>query len=336
METDATMRAVVMREPGGPDVLEIGRVPKPDCGEEELLVRIRATALNRADLMQREGNYPPPEGASPVLGLEMAGTVERAGRACPTWSPGDRVCGLLPGGGYAEYAAIHRDLAIPLPHSMSFEDGAAIPEAFLTAFQALHWYGKVKAGRNVLIHAGASGVGTAAIQLARAAGAAVYVTASAGKHDACLELGAREAVDYRAEDFADRIARTTNGRGVDVIVDFIGAPYFERNVASLALDGRLILLATLGGSRIEAVNLRALFSRRASVFASTLRSRELDYKIRLTRDFASLALPLFEAGTLRSVIDRVMPWEEAAAAHRIMGDNRNIGKIVLQVNTLQP
>lgn len=331
MEARETMRAVVARESGGPDVLGLGRLPVPIYGDEELLVRVHATALNRADLLQREGTYPSPPGASSVLGLEMAGTIEAAGNACTNWRIGDRVCGLLSGGGYAEYAVVDRDLAMPLLPCQSFEDGAAIPEAFLTAFQALHWYGEIAAGRTVLIHAGASGVGTAGIQLAAAVGATVVVTASSGKHEACRQLGASETIDYRTEDFAERLADITGGRGADVIVDFVGAPYFERNVQSLSVDGRLILLGTLGGSRVNAIKLRDLFLKRASVFASTLRSRGLSYKRRLTRDFSAHAMPLFERGVLRPVIDRIMPWTEVAEAHRIMGANRNVGKIVLRV-----
>ncbi len=325
------MRAVVAREPGGPDVLEFDRVPLPAYGDDELLVRVRATALNRADLLQREGKYPPPRGASSVLGLEMAGTVEAVGRACTIWEAGDRVCGLLSGGGYAEYAVIHRDLAIPILPCHSFEEAAAIPEVFLTAFQALYWYGETSAGGAVLIHAGASGVGTAAVQLAAATGATVFVTASAAKHGACLDLGATEAIDYTTENFAERIAQATDGRGADVIIDFVGAPYFERNVASLAMDGRLILLAMLGGSRIDEVDLRSLFEKRARVFASTLRNRDLAYKIRLTQDVTIHAMPLFERGILRPVVDRILPWSDVAEAHKIMGENRNVGKLVLRV-----
>lgn len=335
MSETTTMQAVIARQEGGPEVLEIGRVPVPEMGDDELLVRVRATALNRADLMQRQGKYPPPEGASPILGLELAGEVIDVGPSCQGWEVGDRVFGLLPGGGYAEYAVIHHGTAMPIPPGMSFEQAAAIPEVFLTAFQALHWYGDVEKGLSVLIHAGASGVGTAAIQLAKAAGARVVVTASAGKHDICLDLGADLAVDYHTEDFAERVMEATGGRGADIVVDFVGAPYFTRNVDSLAVDGRLILLATLGGSRVEGLDLRALFAKRANIFASTLRSRDLTYKIRLTSDFRARVLPLFakvESGRMQPVVDRVLSWKDAAEAHRVMGDNENAGKIVLRVD----
>lgn len=330
-DSETTMKAVVVDEPGGPEKLTLGRVPRPVPGDDELLVRVYATALNRADLMQREGRYPPPKGASPILGLEMAGTVEAVGRACPTWNVGDRVCGLLPGGGYAEFAVIHRDLAIPLLPTLSLLEAAAIPEVFLTAFQALHWFGEIDGSKKVLIHAGASGVGTAAIQLARNAGATAYVTASAGKHDVCRTLGAAAAIDYETEDFAQRIDELTDGAGVDIIVDFIGAPYFQQNAAALAVDGRWILLATLGGSRVDGLDLRDLFRKRASFFASTLRDRALEYKIRLTQDFAGRMMPLFADGTLQPVIDRVFDLNHVAAAHRYMEENRNVGKIVLRM-----
>lgn len=327
----ASMRAVVAEGEGGPEVLSIGRTERPRPGPEELLVRVRATALNRADLLQREGKYPPPPGASEILGLEMAGTIEDVGSPTSTWNPGDRIFGLLPGGGYAEYAVIHRDMAIPMLPSMTYEEAAAIPEVFLTAFQAIHWYGQVDASMRVLIHAGASGVGTASIQLARAMGATVYVTASAGKHDACLALGAAAAIDYHREDFAERIASLTGGAGVDLIVDFIGAPYFQQNLDALAVDGRLILLATMGGSKVRAFNLRDLFRKRAHLITSTLRSRALEYKIQLTRDFTVHAMPMFEDGTLRPVVDRVFDWSDVRDAHSHMGENRNVGKIVLTV-----
>lgn len=331
MEETESMRAVIVDGEGAPEDLAVRTVERPTLGPDELLVRVHATALNRADLLQREGKYPPPPGASPILGLEMAGTVEEVGQTGATWNPGDRLCGLLPGGGYAEYAVIHRDLAIPMLPSMSFEEAAAIPEVFLTAFQALHWYGEIDAHKSVLIHAGASGVGTAAIQLTKAAGATAFVTASSGKHDACLSLGADLAIDYKTEDFVERVRDVTDGRGADLILDFVGAPYFRKNLQVLALDGRLVLLATLGGSTVDRVNLRDLFSKRASLFASTLRSRSLEYKVRLTHDFTSYAMPLFEAGSLRPVIDRVFEWTDASDAHRYMGENRNVGKIVLRV-----
>jgi putative PIG3 family NAD(P)H quinone oxidoreductase len=281
--------------------------------------------------MQRRGRYPSPEGASDVLGLEMAGTVAAVGEHVIDWAAGDRVFGLLPGGGYAEYAVIHEDMAMAVPPGLALTEAAAIPEVFLTAFQALHWLGGLEGAQHILIHAGGSGVGTAAIQLVREAGAHPYITASAPKHALCADLGAEETIDYTTENFATRIAEATDGRGVDIILDFVGAPYYHGNVEALATDGRIVQLATLGGSRVEEVDLRSLMAKRAHLLASTLRDRSLAYKIELTQEFAGYALPKFVEGELEPVIDTTFDWTEAADAHRRMENNENAGKIVLRV-----
>lgn len=331
-EHERMMRAVCVRAPGAADQLYLGEAERPAAGPGEVLVRVRATALNRADVLQRRGHYPPPEGASAILGLEMAGEVVALGKGVTRHQEGDAVCALLPGGGYAQYAAVPEVLAMPVPRGLSFEEAAALPEVFLTAFQALHWIARLEAGERVLIHAGASGVGTAALQLARLAGATAYATASAGKHARCLALGATRAIDYRTEDFAAVIADVTDGRGVDVIVDFIGAPYFHQNLDALAVDGRVVLLAQMGGAKVEQVDLRPFFRKRAQLTASTLRNRSEAYKARLTRDFEAYALPHFAEGRLKPVIDRVMDWGDVAEAHRVMEANANAGKIVLRVD----
>lgn len=325
------MKAILVKAPGGAEQLYVGEYPTPEPGEGELLIRVAATALNRADLMQREGRYPPPPGASEILGLELAGVVEAMGAGCEGWNLGDRVCGLLPGGGYAAYAVLHHQMAMRVPPAMSFEKAAAIPEVFLTAFQALDWLGGLAEAQRVLIHAGASGVGTAAIQLAREAGARVYVTASVSKHQRCLDLGAGLAIDYKTEDFARRIQEETSGYGVDIILDFIGASYFKQNVSALAVDGRLVILSMLGGRRVEDVDLASLFRKRAQVITTTLRSRSLAYKIALTQAFSKKWLPLFEEERLLPVVDSVYEWIHAPAAHRHMEANKNVGKIVLRV-----
>lgn len=325
------MKAVLVSTEGDPEHLTIGEYPTPEPGADELLVKVHAAALNRADTLQRRGHYPPPEGASEILGLDIAGTVEAMGPGCVNWNEGDRVFGLVPGGGYAEYAIIHKEMAMAVPPGLSLTEAAAIPEVFLTAYQALHWLGRLQEGDYVLIHAGASGVGTAAIQLVKTAGGHPYVTASAPKHEACRRLGAEAAIDYTTEHFAERIAHITEDRGVDIILDFIGAPYFHDNVASLAVDGRIIQLATLGGSTVEAVNLRALMAKRVQLLTTTLRSRSADYKVRLTQEFATDVLPHFIDGTLTPVIDSTFDWTEAADAHRRMENNENVGKIVLQM-----
>lgn len=327
--SNRSMKAVLVPTEGGPEHLTIGEHPTPDPSADELLVKVHAAALNRADTFQRRGRYPPPEGASEILGLDIAGTVDVVGPGCVNWSEGDRVFGLVPGGGYAEYALIHKDMAMAVPPGLSLVEAAAIPEVFLTAYQALHWLGRLQTGDHVLIHAGASGVGTAAIQLVRQAGAHPYITASAPKHDVCRKLGAKATIDYKSENFADRIADVTGSRGVDIILDFIGAPYFHDNVASLAVDGRIVQLATLGGSTVEKMSLRALMAKRVHLVATTLRSRSRDYKIRLTQEFAANLLPHFVDKALKPVIDSTFDWHDAADAHRRMENNENVGKIVL-------
>lgn len=326
------MKAVILSSPGSADQLQIGEWEKPVPQPEEILVKVAATAVNRADILQREGKYPPPEGASPVLGLEMSGEVVETGKEVTKWKAGDKVFGLLPGGGYAAYAVIHQDMAMPVPDNLSLIEAAAIPEVFLTAFQALRWLGHFQAGEQVLIHAGASGVGTAAIQLARQMQAArILITASAGKHQPCLDLGADLAIDYKTENFQEAVAHDTSGQGVDVIIDFIAAPYFEKNINCLKQDGRLILLATMGGGKVSKFDLKKLLQKRLRIIASTLRSRTREYQIRLTQDFAGFALPRFREGYLVPVIDRVFKWQNVQEAHRYMESNESTGKIVLQL-----
>jgi tumor protein p53-inducible protein 3 len=325
------MRAIVFDHPGRPDVLRLSEVPAPLPGPGEVRVRVGATALNRADLLQRQGKYPPPPGASPLLGLEMAGEVELLGSGTTGVAVGERVCALLPGGGYAEYVTVPAPLLLQLPAAMSFEDAAAVPEAFLTAYQALFLLGGLRAGQHVLVHAGASGVGTAAIQLARRAGATVHVTASAPKHALCRAIGAETTIDYRSEAFDARVREATSGHGADVILDFIGAPYLTQNVNALALDGRIVVLATMGGALAERFDVRALFARRGALLTSTLRNRSLAYKTDLTAQFRADAWPDFATGILRAVVDRVLDWSDAAEAHRLMEANANAGKLVLRV-----
>ncbi|HEX6987917.1 MAG TPA: NAD(P)H-quinone oxidoreductase [Bacillota bacterium] len=326
------MRAVITRGHGGPEVLELGTHPDPEPADDELLVRVRATALNRADLLQREGRYPPPPGASPILGLELAGVVERVGSRCPGFRQGDRVCALLPGGGYAEYAAVPHDLVMRVPDNLSFEEAAAIPEVFLTAYLNLVWLGRLAAAEHALIHAGASGVGTAAIQLVREWGARPLATAgSDDKVDLCRQLGAEAAFNYRAGPWDAAVIEATGGRGVDVILDPVGAPYWDQNLRALAPDGRLIFIAMMGGTRLPEARLGPILSKRLQVMGSTLRGRSREFKARLIAEFAGFALPRLRDGRLRPVIDRIYDWTEVADAHAYMQSNRNKGKIVLRV-----
>lgn len=325
------MQAILFAQPGPPESLHLATYERPVPGPRHLLVAVAATAVNRADILQRQGRYPEPPGESPILGLEMSGTVVGTGAGVVRWQVGDQVCGLLAGGGYAEYAVIHEDMALPIPTGVDLMSAAAIPEVFLTAYQALHWLADLQPGERVLIHAGASGVGTAAIQLARDRGAEVLVTASAPKHALCHRLGADRTIDYRTESFFQVVQDHTRGRGVDVIIDFLAAPYFEANLQSLATDGRLVLLGLMGGSKVPEVNLSYLLRKRLQLIGSTLRNRSLDYKVRLTQALHEAVWPRFAAGSVVPVIDRVLPWQQAAEAHRLIEANRTAGKIVLRV-----
>ncbi len=325
------MRAIQIHQFGSAEELYLGDFPTPDPAAHEIRVKVKATALNRADLLQREGKYPPPPGESPIMGLEIAGEVEQLGEKVTKWKIGDRVCGLLAGGGYAEYAVIHEDVAMPIPENLDFLAAAAIPEAFLTAFQALVWIAKLKAGETLLLHAGASGVGTAALQLASLIGAKTYATASAEKHALCLTLGAEQCIDYKTQDFAECIQDWTKGRGVDVVLDFLGASYLERNLKALGMDGRMVMLAIMGGAQADGINLGMVLMKRLSIHGSTLRARTLTYKTELTQAFMDLAWAHFASGALFPVVDKVFPWEDVAQAHLYMEENRNQGKIVLSI-----
>jgi putative PIG3 family NAD(P)H quinone oxidoreductase len=322
------MKAIVFDTPGEADVLRYGDAPDPEPSADELLVRVRATAINRADILQRRGGYDPPPGASPILGLELAGEVARpAGE----WRMGDRVMAVVTGGAYAGLAAVPAGMAMRMPDQFSYEQAAAIPEAFLTAYLNLFTLGRLQAGETVLIHAGASGVGSAAIQLARAAGARAIATAgSDAKLALCRELGAAEAINYKREAFAERVREITGGRGVNVVLDFVGAPYWEANMAALALGGRLMLIGFLGRSRGQ-LDLGAIMGKSLTVASTTLRRTPLPQKIALTRAFEEFAFERFARGELRPVIDRVYPLTQAAEAHRVVESNATAGKVVLSV-----
>lgn len=320
------MQALLVEE----GTMVVGEWPKPAPGPGELLVAVKAAGINRADLLQKSGKYPPPAGASPLLGLEVAGTVAAVGEGVQNWQPGDRVFGLLSGGGYAQFAVLNSGLAMPIPDTLSFTEAAAVPEVFLTAWQALVWLARLQPGERVLIHAGASGVGTAAIQLAKALGADPWVTASAGKHETCLGLGASLAIDYKQENFEEVVREKTDGKGVDVIIDFLGAAYWQQNLNSLAMDGRLVMLAFLGGIKTE-TNLAPLLRKRISVFGSTLRSRSVAYQAALTKELAAFMLPRLSSGALKPVIHQAYSWKEAEKAHQEMERNQNTGKLLLEL-----
>ena len=325
------MRAVVLRSHGGPDVLQFEDVASPVIGEQDVLVTVAATALNRADLLQRMGFYPNPFPSGPEIpGLEFAGTVTATGEKVTAWSVGDRVMGITSGGAYAEQLAIHERQAMAVPSGMSLQDAAGIPEVFITAWDALVVQGGLTSGRWAMVHAGASGVGTAAIQICKAIGARIVVTCSGGKVDACRALGADVVVDYGSQDFVAEVAAATGGAGVDVILDVIGGDYVERNIASLAVKGHIIQVGVMAGKPVP-FNVGLLLGKRASITGTVLRARPLEEKIAISQRFASEMLPLFATGQLKPVIDSVYAFADIASAHEYMASNGNVGKIVITV-----
>ncbi len=330
------MRAVVLTEYGEPDVLTVADVPEPEHGPEDIVVEVVTTALNRADLLQRRGLYPGPKADFEIPGMEFSGRVVGTGSAVSNWSVGDEVMGIVGGGAYAERLVIHERQALPVPDSVTLQDAAAIPEVFLTAFDALVVQGGLSSGRWALVHAGASGVGTAAIQIAKAMGARIAVTASAGKLDRCRELGADAAIDYGSEKFADVVAELTDGRGVDVVLDVVGAEYTIDNIKSLRVGGRLIQVGVMGTQKVE-LPLGMLLPKRVAIIGTVLRARPIEEKIALTQRFQAEMLPLFNYGpggapALRPVIDSRFALDEIADAHRHMESNANVGKILVDIS----
>lgn len=325
------MKAIVVEgDPQHPELVWQD-VPDIEYGPDEVLVDVRATAVNRADLSQARGNYPPPPGVSDILGLEMAGVIAKLGEDVSGWQVGDRVCALLPGGGYAEQAAVPADMLLKLPHSWSFAQGTAVPEVWLTAYVNLFLEGDLKVGERVLIHAGGSGVGTAAIQLARAAGARVFVTAGhEDKLSRCRQLGAELAVNYKEQDFLEKVMLATDGRGVDLILDPVGGSYLDRNVQALRRFGRLVNIGLLGGVA-GTMNMGLLLRNRLSIVGSTLRTRPPAEKITITKQFESGYWPLLKEGKLKPIIDTTFPIEQAQAAHEYVAQNKNTGKVILLV-----
>ncbi len=320
------MRAVIAQN-SKPDIVEL---PTPEPRPNEVLIRVKATALNRADLLQVRGLYPPPPDAPSTLGLEFAGEVAAVGSEVSSYRVGDRVMALVGGGGYAEYAAVASAHCMPIPDEFSYEQAAAIPEAFLTAYSNLIELGGLKAGDKVLIHAGASSVGLAGIQIARVIGATVMVTASAAKHDSCKQNGAQLTIDYKTENFAD-VIRAQYG-GVDLIIDMVGAPYWDDNVRALSNWGRIVFVGMQGGS-VKEVNFSDIMRKRLKVTGSTLRSRTHAEKAALIADFWTWAEAYFISGVLKPVIWRVMPFEQVEEALHLMSENANAGKIVLQLES---
>lgn len=325
----ATMRAIEIRGPGGPEVLELAERPVPVPGEGEILVRVAAAGVNRPDVAQRQGAYPPPPGASDIPGLEIAGEVAAVGPGVGRWRSGDRVAALVTGGGYADYCLAHEDHALPVPQGLPLAAAAAIPETLFTVWHNVVERGRLTPGEWLLVHGGASGIGTMAIQLARARGGRVIVTAgSAQRCAACRDLGAERAIDHRAEDFVAAVAAATGGHGADVILDMVGGRYLLRNIEAAAVEGRIVQIATLGGAKAE-VPLFRIMARRLTLTGSTLRPRSVADKAAMARAIEAEVWPLVAAGRIRPVIDRILPLGAAAEAHRHMEAGAHIGKIVL-------
>ncbi len=324
------MQAIVIREFGGPENLELQEVQTPAPGPNEVRLAVHATALNRADILQRRGMYPPPRGESEILGLECAGIVAELGSGVSKLEVGDRVMALLPGGGYAEDVLIHEDMAIPIPAALSFEQAAAIPEAFLTAQEALFGLGDLQPGQTVLVHAAAGGVGSAGVQLAALAGGEVIGTAGSDeKLELVKSLGAALCVNYKTQDFAEE-AKKFSPKGVNLVLDFVGGSYWEKHAQCLAIGGRCVVIGVLGGPMAN-VNLALLLMKRHQILGLVMRSRPLEDKIRITGDFKNRQLEHFESGKLKPIVDQVFPLAEARAAHERMEQNANSGKIILKV-----
>ncbi len=331
MALPSSMTVIVATTAGGPEVLVPATQPLPEIGGEEILVRVHAAGVNRPDVMQRKGQYPPPPGASDIIGLEIAGAVVARGANATRHALGDKVVALVPGGGYAEYCAVHETNALPIPKGSSMIEAAAIPETFFTVWPNLFQRGRLTAGETVLIHGGASGIGTTAIQLAKAFGAKVIVTAgSAEKCAACVKLGANVAINYKTEDFVAAVKEATGGRGANVILDMVGGDYFARNCDAAAEDGRIVQIATQKGSRVE-IDLHRMMVKRLTLTGSTLRIRPVSFKAAVARALYENVWPLFEARKIVPVIDSTYPLARAADAHARMESGDHFGKIVLTV-----
>ena len=325
------MRAIIVDTPGAEEVLKIGEAPSPTLTPEDIRIRVRATAVNRADLLQRQGMYPPPPGASPIIGLECAGEVIEVGSAVSGWNAGDRAMALLPGGGYAEEAVVHHGSAMHVPAALSFEEAGALPEVFLTSFLNIFMLGEIKPGGAALVHGGGSGVGTASIMLLKEAGMRALVTAGSDeKCRRCRDHGADVAINYRVGDFTEQVRAATGGKGVDVVLDSIGGKYLAANLDCLAIDGRLVIIGLIGGAKAD-INLAMLLMRRLRVIGSTLRTRSVADKAEIVARFLDRFGEALNAGRIKPVVDRVLPLEHAAEAHRVVQSSAHFGKVVLRV-----
>ncbi|MCI4063249.1 NAD(P)H-quinone oxidoreductase [Micromonospora sp. R77] len=324
------MRAITIPEPGGPEALVWAEVPDPQPGPGEVVVQVRASAVNRADLLQRQGHYPPPPGAPAYPGLECSGVVAALGPDVTGWEVGQEVCALLAGGGYAERVAVPAGQLLPVPAGVDLVDAAALPEVACTVWSNVVALARLAAGETLLVHGGGSGIGTFAVQLGVALGATVVVTARSAKHERLRELGAAHTIDYREQDFVEEVRKVTDGRGADVVLDIMGGAYLPRNVAALATGGRLVVIGMQGGRKGE-LDLGMLLAKRASVAATALRSRPLDEKAEIVRGVREQVWPLVASGAVRPIVDRRVPIADAAQAHRLVEASDHLGKVLLVV-----
>lgn len=327
----AQMNAIAITEPGGPEVLRQVRRPVPEPGRGEVRIRVRAAGVNRPDVLQRQGGYPPPRGASDLPGLEVAGEIDAVGEDVSRWRTGDAVCALIAGGGYAQQCIAHESHCLTVPKDFSFVEAAAIPETFFTVWHNVFERGGLQRGETLLVHGGASGIGTTAIQLAVAFGANVIVTAGTDdKCRVCIALGAKRAINYRTEDFVEAVDHATDGRGADVILDMVGGDYVDRNYTAAATDGRIVQIAFLKGRTVQA-DFSKLMRKRLTHTGSTLRPRSIEFKARLAAELDEAVWPLLEQRRVSPVIDTTFPLAEAWRAHQRMQDSTHTGKIVLEV-----
>lgn len=332
MTLPTEMTYVDLPGPGGPENMVLARGPLPEVRPGDILIRVEAFGINRPDVLQRKGDYPLPAGASPILGLEAAGEVVALGEGATGFSTGDKVCALANGGAYAEYCAVPATQALRWPEGYDAAKAAALPETFFTVWANVFDMARLKSGETFLVHGGSSGIGTTAIQLAKAFGAEVFATAgNAAKCEACEALGAKRAINYREEDFKAVVLQETGGRGVDVILDMVGGRYFDRNIGSLAKDGRLSIIAFLGGARVDGANIAPILMKRLQVMGSLLRPRTAAEKQAIRDGLAEKVWPLLEGGDVAPVIQAVLPFAEIAGAHRLMEEGDHIGKIVMRI-----
>jgi NADPH2:quinone reductase len=329
------MKAIVITKPGGPEVLKTEERPTPAYLSNEVLVKVAAAGINRPDVSQRKGNYPPPPGASPdIPGLEIGGTIIETGAYVTRWKVGDKICALVTGGGYAEYCAVPDGQCLSIPDNLSFVEAASLPETFFTVWSNVFDRGHLKAGETLLVHGGSSGIGVAAIQMAVAMGATVYVTAGTDeKCRFCEGLGAAKAINYKTENFAEVIRQITNSKGVDVILDMIGGDYTAPNIKSLAFDGRLVLINMMMGKDVQ-VDLSQVMTKRLTITGSTLRARDTTFKAAIAQNLEKHIWPLLASGKIKPIINVVFPAEKAADAHKLMESSEHIGKIVLDIESI--